>query len=100
MMRRMEGEGWTARAVTAAFAVSVWTVRKWLARYRAEGLVDLDDRSSRARVVANKLPRPWVTMILFQHRQPPMHQLGLRVLRAHPLAGRSLCHWYPPLPAA
>ena len=38
MVRRIEVEGWTARAVADAFAVSERTVRKWLARYRAEGL--------------------------------------------------------------
>ncbi len=64
MVRRIEVEGWTAGAVAAAFAVSVRTVRKWLARYRAEGVPGLEDRSSRARVVANKLAAPWVTMIL------------------------------------
>ena len=64
MVRRIEIEGWTARAVADAFAVSERTVRKWLARCRAEGLPGLEDRSSRARVVANKLAAPWVAMIL------------------------------------
>jgi transposase InsO family protein len=64
MVRRIEVEGWTARAVADAFAVSERTVRKWLARYRAEGLAGLEDRSSRARVVANKLSAPWVAMVL------------------------------------
>jgi transposase InsO family protein len=64
MVRRIEVEGWTARAVADAFAVSERTVRKWLARYRAEGVAGLEDRSSRARVVANKLAEPWVAMIL------------------------------------
>jgi transposase-like protein len=64
MVRRIEVEGWTARAVAGAFAVSERTVRKWLARYRAEGVAGLEDRSSRAAVVANKLAAPWVAMIL------------------------------------
>jgi transposase len=64
MVRRIEVEGWTARAVADAFAVSERTVRKWLARYRAEGPAGLADRSSRARHVANKLAAPWVAMIL------------------------------------
>ncbi len=55
MVRRIEVEGWTARAVADAFAVSERTVRKWLAPYRAEGPAGLADRSSRARHVANKL---------------------------------------------
>ena len=36
-----------ATAVAAAFSVSVRTVFKWLARFRAEGRAGLHDRSSR-----------------------------------------------------
>ena len=64
MVRRIEEEGWTATAVAAAFAVSERTVRKWLARYRAESLTGLQDRSSRARTVANRLGEAWVGMVL------------------------------------
>jgi transposase InsO family protein len=64
MVRRIEEEGWTAAAVAAAFAVSERTVRKWLARYRAEGLAGLQDRSSRACTVANRLGEAWVGMVL------------------------------------
>lgn len=64
MVRRIEEEGWTAAAVAAAFAVSERTVRKWLARYRAEGPAGLQDRSSRARIVANRLAEAWVGMVL------------------------------------
>jgi transposase InsO family protein len=64
MVRRVEVEGWTAAAVAAACAISERTVRKWLARYRAEGLAGLENRPSRPRLVANKLAAPWVAMIL------------------------------------
>ena len=64
MVRRIEQEGWTAAAVAQAFAVSERTVRKWLARYRAEGVAGLQDRSSRAREVANRLAEGWVGMVL------------------------------------
>jgi transposase InsO family protein len=64
MVRRIEEEGWTATAVAAAFAVSERTVRKWLARYRAEGPAGLQDRSSRAHTVANRLAEAWVGMVL------------------------------------
>ena len=64
MVRRIEKEGWTAVAVAAAFGISERTVRKWLARYRAEGLAGLQDRSSRARTVANRLGEAWVGMVL------------------------------------
>ena len=47
-----------------AFAVSERTVRKWLARYRAEGAAGLQNRSSRAREIANRLAEGWVGMVL------------------------------------
>jgi hypothetical protein len=64
MLRRIEMAGWTGRAIAAAVAVSERTVRQWLARYRAEGVSGLEDRCSRAQVVANKLAAPWPAMIL------------------------------------
>jgi transposase InsO family protein len=64
MVRRVEAEGWTAAAVAEAFAVSERTVRKWLARYRAEGVAGLQDRPSRARRVVNRLAEAWVDMVL------------------------------------
>ena len=64
MVRRIEQEGWTAVAVAATFEISERTVRKWLARYRAEGPAGLQDRSSRARTVANRLGEAWVGMVL------------------------------------
>ncbi len=64
MVRRIEEEGWTATAVAAAFAVSERTMRKWPARYRAEGPAGLQDRSSRAHTVANRLAAAWVGMVL------------------------------------
>jgi hypothetical protein len=64
MVRRVEQEGWTAAAVAEAFAVSERTVRKWLARFRAEGTAGLRDRSSRAGTIANRLAEAWVGMVL------------------------------------
>ena len=69
MVRRIEQEGWTAPAVAEAFAVSERTVRKWLARYRAEGSAGLRDRSSRALNVANRLAEAWVSMVLRLRRE-------------------------------
>jgi transposase InsO family protein len=37
MVRRVLEDGWTVAAAAAAFAVSVRTVRKWLARFRRVG---------------------------------------------------------------
>jgi transposase InsO family protein len=46
MMRRL-AEGWTVRAVAAAFAVDPTTVRKWRRRFASGGDAGLLDRSSR-----------------------------------------------------
>src|SRR5690349_13096937 len=63
MVRRVIQDGQPAETVAATFAVSTRTVYKWLARYRAEGLAGLANRSSRAKTVANKLADPWIAMI-------------------------------------
>src|SRR5262245_11832018 len=47
-------EGWTITAAAAASGVSVGCARKWVARYRLEGLAGLRDRSSAQRRVANR----------------------------------------------
>jgi transposase InsO family protein len=47
-------EGWTVAAAAAAAGVSVRCARKWVGRYRLEGLAGLCDRSSAPRNVANR----------------------------------------------
>ena len=47
LIQRVLRDGWTTPQAAAAFGVSDRTVRKWLARYRAEGELGLRDRSSR-----------------------------------------------------
>src|SRR5215210_8969876 len=54
LVRRVVVEGQTPTAVAAAFGVTVKTVRKWVARFQAEGVKGLQDRSSRP----HRLPRP------------------------------------------
>jgi transposase InsO family protein len=54
LVRRVLVEKQTAKAVATAFAVSEKTVGKWVARYKAEGVAGLPDRSSRPR----RLHRP------------------------------------------
>jgi transposase InsO family protein len=46
IVERIEREGWSLAEAGAAAGVSVRTVAKWLARYRAEGVAGLVDRSS------------------------------------------------------
>jgi transposase InsO family protein len=64
MVRRLLEDGWTVAAAASAFAVSTRTVRKWLARFRSDGDAGLQNRSSAPHLVANKLPAPWVDMII------------------------------------
>ncbi|MGZ4417186.1 MAG: IS481 family transposase [Gaiellaceae bacterium] len=47
-------EGWTVVAAAASAGVSVRCARKWISRYRLEGVAGLCDRSSAPRRVANR----------------------------------------------
>jgi transposase InsO family protein len=47
-------EGWTLVAAAAASGVSVRCARKWVGRYRLDGVAGLRDRSSAPRHVANR----------------------------------------------
>ncbi len=63
MVRRVLEEGRSPGSVALDVGVSERTVHKWLARYRAEAVAGLENRSSAPRTVANRLPEPWVEMI-------------------------------------
>jgi transposase InsO family protein len=57
-------EGWTVVAAAAAAGVSVRCARKWIGRYRAEGMAGLSDRSSAPRRVANRTAPERVAVIV------------------------------------
>jgi transposase InsO family protein len=57
-------EGWTVAGAAAAAGVSVRCARKWVGRYRLEGLAGLCDRSSAPRRVANRTPDQRVEAIV------------------------------------
>jgi transposase InsO family protein len=57
-------EGWTVVAAAAAVGVSVRCARKWVGRYRREGLLGLRDRSSAPRRVANRTAPERVAVIV------------------------------------
>ena len=63
MVRRVELEGWTLTAAAEAACVSVRTVSKWLACYRAEGEEGLLDRSSAPRSIPHRTPEERVQAI-------------------------------------
>jgi transposase InsO family protein len=54
LIERIEVAGWSLAEAAAAAGVSERTAGKWLARYRAEGVAGLYDRSSAPAIVANR----------------------------------------------
>jgi transposase len=60
--RVVEG-GWSLTEAARAAEVSEHTARKWADRYRAEGELGLDDRSSAPARVHNRTPEPTVAAI-------------------------------------
>jgi transposase InsO family protein len=57
-------DGWTVVAAAAAAGVSVRCARKWVSRYRCDGVVGLEDRSSAPRRVANRTAQERVEVIV------------------------------------
>jgi transposase InsO family protein len=68
LVRQVEG-GQTSQAVAVAAGVCPRTVRKWLARFRAEGLAGLADRSSRPHRLYRPTPTATVAKIEALRRQ-------------------------------
>ncbi|HEX3054916.1 MAG TPA: IS481 family transposase [Gaiellaceae bacterium] len=54
LCRLVVDDGWTVAAAAAAMGVSVRCARKWVGRYRLDGVAGLCDRSSAPRQVANR----------------------------------------------
>ena len=63
IVRRVVEEGQTSKAVATAFEVCERTVRKWVARFRAEGSQGLQDRSSGPHTLRRPTPAPVVRQI-------------------------------------
>jgi transposase InsO family protein len=63
LARRVVEQGWTLTAAAEAAGVSVRCARKWAGRYRLEGELGLQDRSSAPRRVANRTPQERVEAI-------------------------------------
>ena len=69
IVRRVVHQGQTPKAVATAFGVCERTVRKWVARYRAEGAEGLRDRSSRPHTLRRPTPDPVVHKIAALRRR-------------------------------
>jgi transposase InsO family protein len=68
LVGRVRDEGWPVREAAAAAGVSVRTAFKWLARFRAEGIDGLRDRSSRPQRSPARLAADRVAAILALRR--------------------------------
>ena len=78
LVDRVLVEGWSVGETAKAASVSPATVYKWLARFREEGLVGLEDRSSAPKRCPRALPPSEVRRILAGRRRLKLgpHQLG------------------------
>ncbi|MEO7117806.1 MAG: IS481 family transposase [Candidatus Limnocylindrales bacterium] len=64
LVMRIERQGWSAAQAADALGVTRTTAYKWLGRYRSEGLVGLEDRSSRPHRSPRSTPAEQVQAIL------------------------------------
>jgi transposase InsO family protein len=69
MVRRVVEGGQTPEALSAAVGVCPRTVRKWVKRFRAEGLAGLQDRSSRPHRLRRPTPADSIARIESLRRQ-------------------------------
>ena len=68
LVKRVLG-GEAARAIAAAFSITTKTVNKWVARYQAQGLAGLEDRSSRPHRLHRPTPAEVQAKIIELRRQ-------------------------------
>ena len=69
LVRRVIDEGQRPMSVASDMGVSLSTVRKWVSRYRTEGLPGLQDRSSRPHRSPARTPAPLAEQIAVLRRQ-------------------------------
>jgi len=69
MVRRVLGEGQPPAVVARAFGVELKTVKKWVARFEAEGPAGLEDRSSRPHRLREQTPPEAVERIIALRRE-------------------------------
>jgi len=69
LVRRVLDERQTPMAVATAMGVCLSTVRKWVGRFKAEGVAGLQDRSSRPHRSPTRTPSPLAEQIATLRRQ-------------------------------
>lgn len=87
--RMMSGQ--KASEVAAAFAVSVRTVRKWLARFRAGGRAALSNHASAPARVAGRLEAATVALIV--HLRRSLRMTGAAIAAKLGLARSTVSRW-------
>jgi transposase InsO family protein len=96
LARLIVEEGWKPSDAAKLFMVSTVTARKWAARWRAEGLEGMQDRSSRPHASPTRTSLPVVRQIVqlrWRHRLGPVQiggRLGLPASTVHAVLVR--CH--------
>jgi hypothetical protein len=89
LARLIVEEGWKPSEAVKMFMVSTVTARKWAARWRAEGLDGMRDRSSRPHASPARTPPPVVRQIVrlrCRHRLGPVligGRLGIPAATVH-----------------
>ena len=83
--------GQTAAEVAAAFAVSVRTVRKWLARFRAGGGAALSNHASAPARVPGRLAETMVALIV--HLRRTLRMTGAEIAAKLGLARSTVSRW-------
>ena len=80
LVRRVVVDGWSVPRVAQAFHVSPRTVFKWLARYRAEGVGGLDDRSPAPRSSPQRTAvRRILQIVALRGQRLPGHAIARRL---------------------
>lgn len=89
LARLIVDDGWPTARAAERYDVTWKTASKWAERYRAEGPVGMNDRSSRPHHQPNRTPAPVVRKIVhlrWKHRLGPVaigDRLGLRASTVH-----------------
>lgn len=85
LIERVRGQGRPVAHVAKELGVSRQCAHKWLARFDAEGLAGLRDRSSAARVVANRTPaRVEAKVVAVRARQRRGRMVIAKATGVHP----------------
>lgn len=91
LVDRVRKQRWAAAKAAAAAGISVRTAYKWLARYAAEGVQGLRDRSSRPLVSPTRLPADREALVLELRRSKMTAKQIARQLRlTRPTVARAL----------